>query len=309
MARKYRQGMESGDADTNQRDTNPNISRRDWLKLGVVGGVLVAGALAGRKYIEYNPQAIEKWCNEIMRRNKDPDAVENIHERIIRYEKELEELVEDAQPIGTFEGLNKLRENLRGNYKLVNDIYCPSGHNWEPIGNLENHFTGTFNGQSYTIHGLRAEWPERDCVGMFGYLKEENNHIPAICNILLKNVFVKGKRYVGKIVGYNNEGFIQNCDIQGEVIGIDYVGGIAGVNFSGVLSKCLNKGKITGKEVIGGVAGWNHLHGYIDDCSQNSEIYGENIIGTLIGWNYSNTRFSGRITNSNGTIGYDEWNK
>lgn len=166
--KKYKQGMDSG-GNQADKDPNPEISRRRLLGYIVGGGALAAGIYYGiPELVKRDPQRMEQFLNNIMRQNNDPEVVENIHERVARYEKELEELVEDATPVRTFAELNSVRRNLRGNYKLVNDIVCPNGHNWEPIGSLEKPFTGTFNGQGYTIHDLRAEWPKRDYVGMFG---------------------------------------------------------------------------------------------------------------------------------------------
>ncbi len=39
---------------------------------------------------------------------------------------------------------------------------------WKPIGNPADRFTGTFDGQDYTIKELYAYRPEEDSVALFG---------------------------------------------------------------------------------------------------------------------------------------------
>lgn len=59
----------------------------------------------------------------------------------------------DAQPISTKEDLKAIANDLDGDYILANDIDI-SGENWTPIGTKEKPFTGTLDGNGYTISGL-----------------------------------------------------------------------------------------------------------------------------------------------------------
>ncbi len=196
-------------------------------------------------------------------------------------------MVEYATPISTFEGLDKVRRNLGGNYKLACDIHCPQGHNWEPIGDYKNPFAGTFNGQGFTVYDLRAEWPERDYVGMFGVVKRREGFIAGIGNLKLNEVSVCGKSYIGSLIGFNVGGFLMYCDAIGEVNGIFGVGGDVGNNLYGVLYKCISRGKVDGNKHIGGVIGINS-QGYVLKCTPNDFVKKDsvNYKGSLIGSNF-----------------------
>ena len=49
------------------------------------------------------------------------------------------------------EQLNKIRQDLTAHYKLGANIDLSTITNWEPIGTEENPFTGTLDGDGYTI--------------------------------------------------------------------------------------------------------------------------------------------------------------
>lgn len=86
--------------------------------------------------------------------------------------------------IYTKEDLNNVRNDLAGNYILMNDIvfekadfayggpFYENGAGFNPIGtDEENAFTGTFNGNGYEIKNLYVRSSEAQNVGLFGYLK------------------------------------------------------------------------------------------------------------------------------------------
>ncbi len=303
--KKYKQGMES-----KEQPNDREMTRRELLKLGLVGGLVLAAGYGATKLISVNPEIlkrIEQSCNEALRGIKSPYAVENIHERIARHEKELEERLKDARPISSFDQLNAMRRNLRGDYKLVNDIPCHKGHNWEPIGSLEKGFTGAFYGGGYTIHNMNAIWPERDYVGMFGWIGKIGTADKSLCygaagNLKLRNLKVIGRFHIGKLVGYNDCGFIFDAYANGENSGVLSVGGMIGSNY-GIALRCSNKGLVKGG---GGLIRYNV--GYVVDCLSNPDVVGE-ASGTLIGWNHVEISgvddFSEHIINSPGTIGCD----
>lgn len=297
------------------------VSRRKLLAYIIGGGAAVyLGAKFGiPKLAEMNPQLIEQICNNSMRGQGIAD-VENIEERIARLTRELEDLVEDATPISTFEQLNSMRKDLRGNYKLINDIHCPAGHNWEPIGAFENPFVGTFNGQGFAIHDLSAVWPERDYVGMFGVVgtnQEYLDKIWVISNLCLKNVIVIAKSQSGKLIGINNGALINYCSTYGNIRGLSIIGGLCGINNDGIMKKCSDTGEVDGSkiktnepEIIGGLIGKNY-QGFVIDCLPNDSVKynSSKINGSLIGLNNTPLSryddFSEHIINSSGTIGCD----
>jgi len=89
---------------------------------------------------------------------------------------------ENPYLICTAAQLDSVRHFLNKHFKLANDInlsdYLASGgegHNkwgasgWEPIGNAEDRFTGSLNGDGHRIIGL---WINRtgDYIGLFGFI-------------------------------------------------------------------------------------------------------------------------------------------
>jgi hypothetical protein len=298
-----------------ERRHEGEISRRRLLSYLVGGGALAAGVYFGvPKLLESSPEmlrAIEHSCNEVMRQNNDPNAVENIEERIKKLKRRLEERLERAHPITSFGELNDIRKNLDWDYRLESDIECPKGHNWEPIGIPEKPFIGSLNGQGYTIHGLRAEWPDRDYVGMFGYVKSNSKSISAIGNLNLKKSVVIGRSYVGGLVGLNLGGFVFNGEIDTNVTGfLQNIGGVIGFHCGeGIVLEFRSNGEVKGDEIVGGLLGYNN-EGYVG-CSPNNSVRHDTNrhFGSLMGINYSpiswRDDFSERIIGSPGTIGWD----
>jgi len=97
--------------------------------------------------------------------------------------------------IRTWYDLDAVRDNLSGNYTLMNDLDSATagydelagptanwGKGWEPIGwqSIESWdgegFNGTFDGQGYEIRDLFINRPDQDLIGLFcgvgGYFKD-----------------------------------------------------------------------------------------------------------------------------------------
>ena len=72
-------------------------------------------------------------------------------------------------------GLQGMGGFLSNTFGLHNDIDASTASSWNsdtgftPIGNSSTPFTGTFNGNSYTISNLFINLPTTDNVGLFGY--------------------------------------------------------------------------------------------------------------------------------------------
>ncbi len=78
---------------------------------------------------------------------------------------------------------------------------------------------------------------------------------------------VKGWSYAGGIVGYNNNGTIENCFSDVSVTGTGiYIGGIAGYNNSGAIKNCVNVGTVKGGSYIGSIAGSVRNLDQVDNC-------------------------------------------
>ncbi len=171
--------------------------------------------------------------------------------------------------IHTVEDLRSVDSNLGGNYKLMNDIdlsvatakggvYDNSGNGWDPIGSGgvygSNAFTGVFDGNGYTISGLRIVATSPPSGASFK------------------------KAYIGLFA--KNGGTIKNLTVEGQVssgceYGVPYIGGITAYN-SGTISRCANKCSVSRSyndlltNFAGGVAGYNT--GSITECFNTASV-------------------------------------
>ncbi|NQE52854.1 Cell surface glycoprotein, partial [ANME-1 cluster archaeon GoMg3.2] len=135
--------------------------------------------------------------------------------------------------------LQNIRDNLTGDYYLVNDIDCSCTSGWnggagfEPIGTYGNKFTGTFDGNDHKITNLCINRSSTNYVGLFGCTGSGSE----IKDVGLEEVDVSGHLDVGGLVGANCYGTITNSYSSGSVSGSSYdVGGLVGNNYRGTIT-------------------------------------------------------------------------
>lgn len=163
------------------------------------------------------------------------------------------------------------------------------GEGFSPIGISEEFlFSGTYDGQDYTINGLYIDHSTSDYQALFGYAADMT-----IENLSVINVNVSGNDYVGGLVGlveYNNVlgATIDNCYVSGSVEGNIKVGGLVGYyDFGSIISNCYSTCNITGNNKVGGLVGGIGSCDIAIHCATISNSYynyeivlinGENII-------------------------------
>lgn len=246
---------------------------------------------------------------------------------------------ESPYQIMTEAQLNHVRKHLGSGlyFQLANNItvstdfattastaagaYDWSGGNFEPIGDKTSPFIGTFDGNNFTISGLKIQGTTvgssdtaAPYAGLFGCISSDS----IVEEVILANTSVKGGTNAGGIAGYNL-GTIKNCvfDSGSKVEGTTNVGGIAGTsegdikssinkgevksdgtNIGGIagyvnaaedeaLYSCVNKGSVSGKARVGGVAGCvvgSSKDISIEKCSNSGTAEAnENYAGGIIG--------------------------
>ena len=235
-------------------------------------------------------------------------------------------------------GNNSISAELTENIDLSEFCHAKDGTkyteevNWTPIGNSDNMYQGTFDGNGKTISNLYINATYWDIgitlfAGFFGYtdaggsiknitfdnakVKSIDDYrtgilvgIAASCieNIkTLANCSVEGKDYVGGIAGKAN-GNIGNCENHAMVNGASFVGGIVGdyVYSSNSITSCANYGVVTGTgNSVGGMVG-NFDSGTIQNCANYGNVTGTFNIGNLIGYagecNLDNVLSTGNVT-------------
>ncbi len=193
--------------------------------------------------------------------------------------------------IDNAEGLNEIRNHLGAHYILVADIdlttatgessgaYWNSGKGWQPIGDFDNPFTGTFDGGGFTITGLFINWSVGSHLGLFG----ETASGSEITNVGLVKVNITTGAFSGGLAGENN-GTITGSYTTGSVSGItNRIGGLVGAN-RGTISESFTTCSVTGGSRVGGLVGENQ------DTITNSYTTGDvtgsnNLVGGLAGIN------------------------
>lgn len=172
------------------------------------------------------------------------------------------------------------------NIILDNDIDL-IGINWTPIGTYDNPYTGTFDGGTYTITGLKIDQSGTDNVGLIGRLGSGGK----VQDVTLTEVNVTGGTYVGGIAG-QTDGTVENCSVNGTVTGQNQTGGIVGRNFS-TISGCSAEGTVTGNINVGGISGL---------CVPNYDTGTSSLIGSTIEGCHSTAAVSG-ISSVGGVVG------
>ena len=140
---------------------------------------------------------------------------------------------------------------------------------WEPIGTgFSNAYTGTFDGQGYTISGLYFNDSSAKDVGLFGYIGGNGK----ISNVGVLDSYFQFGALGGGVCG-NNYGELQNCSNSSTVICNmqDGTGGVCGYNNKGTVRDCKNTGSVRGKAPLGGVCGVNNS-GIIENCFNEGTV-------------------------------------
>jgi len=219
--------------------------------------------------------------------------------------------------IRTWYDLDDVRDNLAGNYTLMNDLDSTTagyedlasptangGKGWEPIGSWEyGWFTGSFDGQGYEIRNLFVNRPDESSVGLFGIVDEVG---------IIKNIgvvaTVTGYTCAGSLVGEmgvegaTDHGTVSNCYATSSVTGLSCVGGLVGTSYKATVSNSYYTGSINGDKWVGGLVG--RSFGDVSNSYYNYDevlINGENIItiGALFGEDFEQWLADGKFLDVN----------
>ena len=214
---------------------------------------------------------------------------------------------------------------------------------WTPIGNSDNMYQGTFDGNGKTISNLYINATSGDA-GFFGYagngsiknITFDNAKVNSTGNntgilagydgyCIIENIktlekcSVEGIENVGGIAG-STIGNIINCENHAMVMGASCVGGIVGYYDGSYrsITSCANYGFVTGSAAnVGGMVGYFiSFSGTIQNCANYGDITGTSNVGNLIGnaqsCNLNNVLGTGNVTATSDTeragllVGYIE---
>ncbi len=231
----------------------------------------------------------------------------------------------DPYQIFTLAELQRAGSYLDKHFLLMNDIDATPTATWNarpgypgeyygfvPIGAHDQtptqgaDFTGSFNGQNFTINGLYINrqnfGPLERPLGfascaLFGKWAPASSVYNWIKNINLTNVNITGNNASGLIRSADGDYatihvVISTCTVSGTIVTVNSGGGIVGDFAYGTLSGCVSSANISAASAL-----WlGCLAGYVDtstvsNCHASGTVTGGNSVscGGLIGSTYSST--------------------
>ena len=192
-----------------------------------------------------------------------------------------------------------------------------SAHEWLPIGNQSNIFTGNYDGNGYIIKNLqtfRITNVIRENIGLFGYAsKSQLSSSKNLINNVRVFGLIEGNDNIGGILGNGNNVIIENCTNNCTISATTTTGGIAGQIQNAEIISCYNYGDIsssTSDGVAGGIVGQG-ISSKILNCYSNCLVngfYSGGIAGKMINGEISSSALEGEVRgeNSYGFIGNSE---
>lgn len=189
--------------------------------------------------------------------------------------------------VRTKDDLDKVRNNPKGNFILLNDIvfdakdfeqggkFYNGGSCWLPIGDEWNSaFAGTFDGNNHKIINMKIRTNESSYYGFIG------ENLGNVKNVIFENLDVNVTSGGSFGIVNTNRGSIENVSsTKGKIVfkKDGAVGGITGYNFLyssniGTIRNCYNASSISAAEAryTGGITGQNR--GKIESCYNTGSI-------------------------------------
>ncbi len=219
--------------------------------------------------------------------------------------------------------LQSVYEELDANYKLGQNINASKTNNWydekgfDSLGNDSQPFTGSIDGDGYTIEGITIN---RSSTSQIGLISTTN--VANINNIRMQDTNITGQSDVGGLVGKNINSEISNSNVEGEIIGQGNlrVGGLIGYNKdTSILENSFSNIYIENNDGsnTGGLVGKNEESIVTQSYSAGTINSTENInVGGLVGVNTQNSEIKSSYsltdmtlvdnTRVGGVLGYNE---
>lgn len=206
--------------------------------------------------------------------------------------------------ISTAKELQAMKHDLDEDYELVNDIDASETQNWnggsgfEPIGE----FTGSLDGNGYTVSNLHIDRSSTSKVGLFSRINSGS-----VSNLSITSAQINGSSTVGVLAGEAvNTNTFSNISVNGTVTAADSsteIGGLFGF-VEGSLSNITNKSTIeasNAEDHIGGVAGYSSNATY-NTVSNEGTVIGNVDTGGISG-KFGSSVSASDVTNSGDVTG------
>ena len=170
--------------------------------------------------------------------------------------------------------------------------------NWDPIGDNTAKFTGTIDGNCYSVYNLKIDRGSENCVGLFGFCDGAE-----IKNLGVQGANITGNQLVGILSGRCNSTTITNSYTNGIIQAKNtFCGGLTGGIMSSNINNSHTNVNINSLGVAtGGISGTSQNNSIIENCYSIGNIYteGSDYAGGIIGYDYVNSKIKNCYSLSN----------
>ena len=140
--------------------------------------------------------------------------------------------------------------------------------NWAPVGTLDAPFTGVFDGNGYTISGLKVA--ETEYAAFIAYAGENTT----IKNVTLKDVDINSTKHAAGVVCITGEGLlIDNVTVSGNIVAASYAGGLVHNGANVTVKNSVNNANVSANRA-GGIGSWLTVGANLENVANNGTIYG-----------------------------------
>jgi len=209
----------------------------------------------------------------------------------------------DPYLIATTDDMDALASQVNGGnsfsgtyFKMTADLDY-TGKGYSIIGNYDNRFCGSFNGDDHTISNVTLSG-DGNYKGVFGVVGSGGT----VKNLTLDQSSISGKSEIGGIAGYIENATISNCINQGSITTPNSnncvnIGGIVGYATNSSIIDCQNQGEVSRHDngdcyATGGIVGRAENNCNISGCQNFEFILGSENTGGIAGRANSGTTIS-----------------
>lgn len=236
----------------------------------------------------------------------------------------MEETEDGANIITTDQELQAMSTAPNEDYVLGNDIDASLTSEWndnngfDPIGDSENAFTGSFDGQGHEITGLTIDRSDETNVGLFGVIGEQNSDGGIVEDVRLTNAQVSGDGenidhgtgvLAGSVFGDSTFERVHTDGVVSQASG-ESAGGLIGVAREGDIEivRSSSTANVIASESghVGGLVGYTLDGPTVTESYATGNVVGDERVGGLIGFSsgsdVSNSYTTGSV-NGNTDVG------
>ncbi len=176
----------------------------------------------------------------------------------------------DPFEINTIEDLDLVRNYMKSFFIQTGDLdfegseydSINSDTGWVPLGDDDNYFCGSFDGNGHAINNLYIQSSKNDKTGLFSFLFQAS-----VSNLTIGNCNIYGDYGNGGLASRSNYSKISNCSVSGYVSGYCNVGGLLYSSKRDTIKNCYVSGIVyCDQGRVGGFIGYCGTSSYIENC-------------------------------------------